>query len=187
MNKKVTSKDASYEISEPDEETKGEIYKLYQAIFESDLGDKKTKLLTYIFAWYPWSWRVVGISKGAYEKLKELNFYPKPKRLVRDHFLQDRKITYDQMISAVEILDKNSWWKLFWQNDQTVLMTKDEHDRDRSKVLCHQLNWKKGYFSCNPLIGFKYRKSYEARYLEENEKNMKWVNVETLKNKGVNY
>ena len=30
MNKKVTSKDASYEISEPDEETKGEIYKLYQ-------------------------------------------------------------------------------------------------------------------------------------------------------------
>ena len=43
MNKKVTSKDASYEISEPDEETKGEIYKLFQAVFESDLGDKKTK------------------------------------------------------------------------------------------------------------------------------------------------
>ena len=45
MNKKVTSKDASYEISEPDEETKGEIYKLYQAIFESDLGDKKPNYL----------------------------------------------------------------------------------------------------------------------------------------------
>ena len=64
MNKKTSNPEEAFWVSEPNEETKKEIYKLYKAIYKSNLEDKKTKLLTYIFAWYPWSWRVVGISKG---------------------------------------------------------------------------------------------------------------------------
>ena len=179
MNKKISNPKESFWVSEPNEETKKEIYKLYKAIYESNLEDKKTKLLTYIFAWYPWSWRVVGISKGAYQRIKEVDFYPKPNKIVRDHFLQDRKVTYDQMIKNKKLLDFKNWWELFWKNDQTILMTKEEHDRDRGNVLCHKLDWKEGYFSCNPLIGFKYRKSYEAEYLKNTE--FKWVDIEKVK------
>ena len=150
MNKKKDTKVLSYPVIEPDEDTKREIYKLYQAIYMSNLADKKTKLLTYIFAWYPWSWRVVGISSGAFQSIKENNFYPLPKKLVRDHFLQDRKVTYDEMINAIQLLDFSSWWELFWKNDQTIIMTKDEHDKERINVLCHELDWRDGYFSCNP-------------------------------------
>ena len=181
MNKNYTKTKKSPTVSEPNEETKKEIYKLYKAIYESNLEDKKTKLLTYIFAWYPWSWRVVGISKGAYLEIKEKNFFPMPKKLVRDHFLQDRKVTYNQMIDIVKPLDFKNWWNLFWKNDQTVLMTKAEHDRDRENVLCHKLDWKEGYFSCNPLIGFKYRKSYEAEYLKNT--NLEWINIEKVKSR----
>ena len=177
MNKNNTK--TSLTVKEPYEKEKKEIYKLYETIYHSNLKDKKTKLLTYIFAWYPWSWRVIGISEGAYQRLKEVDFYPKPNKLVRDHFLQDRKVTYSKMIEIKKILDFKDWWDLFWENDPTILMTREEHNENRSNVLCHELNWKEGYFSCNPLIGFKYRKSYEAEYLKNTE--FKWVDIEKVK------
>ncbi len=44
MNKNYTKTNKSPTVSEPSEETKKEIYKLYKAIYESNLEDKKTKL-----------------------------------------------------------------------------------------------------------------------------------------------
>ena len=60
MNKNNTK--TSLTVKEPNKKEKKEIYKLYETIYHSNLKDKKTKLLTYIFAWYLWSWRVIGIS-----------------------------------------------------------------------------------------------------------------------------
>jgi hypothetical protein len=167
-------------IFEPDEETRKEIYKLYKVIFNSKLGDKRNKLMTYIFAWHPWSWRVVAISRGAFDNIRENDFFPLPKKIVRDHFLQDRNVTYKKMLESDKPYEFEHWWNLFWDNDQTIIMTKDEHDNARDEVKCHQINWEDGYFSCNPLIGFKYRKSIEGSYLKGlTEGN--WVSVKTIK------
>ncbi len=175
MKQKIPEK-----ISEPNKATKKEIHKIYRAIFDSSLEDKKTKLMTYIFAWYPWSWRVVGISKGAIDKIKENEFYPLPKKIVRDHFLQDRYTTYTIMLERAKPLGLEKWWDLFWENDQTIIMTKEEHDKGRDTVKCHKLNWEDGYFSCNSLVGFKYRKSIEGAYLKT-LKNINWDPVERIK------
>jgi hypothetical protein len=170
------------QISEPDATVRHEIYKLYVAIFNSQIGDKKTKLMTYIFAWYPWSWRVVGISKGAVSKIEKDAFYPLPKRIVRDHFLKERNETYTKMLQGNRPMDQEEWWNLFWDNDQTVIMTKEEHDTGRELVQCHQLNWRDGYFACNSLVGFKYRKNTEGAYLKDLKKSnsYKWVSIKHL-------
>ena len=167
------------QISEPDDITKEEIYKLYKAIFDSSLEEQRIKLMTYIFAWHPWSWRVVGISRGAINKIIENEFYPLPKKIVRDHFLQDRNTTYTEMLEVSKPLELKRWWNLFWENDQTIIMTKEEHDKGRDKVKCHKLNWEDGFFACNPLIGFKYRKSMEGAYLKDLKFN--WISIETMK------
>ena len=166
-------------IFEPDDKIKNEIYKLYEVIFDSKLEEQRIKLMTYIFAWHPWSWRVVGISKGAFNKFKETKFYPKPTKIVRDHFLQDRNTTYEEMLKRSKPLELNKWWNLFWENDQTIIMTKEEHDKKRDKVVCHELNWEDGYFSCKPLIGFKYRKGIEGLFLEK--LTFKSVSIEEIK------
>lgn len=167
-------------LVEPDEHLKEEIYKLYQAIFHSELHDKKKKLMTYIFAWYPWSWRIVGISKGAFTKISGVEFNSCPKGIVRDHFLQDRNDTYKMMLDCSDPLDLQEWWQLFWQNDQTIMMTKNEHNQGRGSVECLRLNWEDGYFPCASLIGFKYRKTIEGAYLKTLE-NLTWVPIEEIK------
>jgi hypothetical protein len=170
------------QISEPDDKVRHEIYKLYVAIFNSQLGDKRTKLATYIFAWYPWSWRVVGISKGAVSKIEKDAFYPLPKKLVRDHFLKERNETYTEMLEGNRPMGKDEWWNLFWDNDTTIIMTKEEHDTRRELVKCHKLNWRVGYFACSPLVGFKYRKNIEGAYLKylRQSRSYEWVPVNQL-------
>lgn len=165
-------------IIEPDDRLKREIYKLYQAIFYSELYDKKKKLMTYIFAWYPWSWRVVGISKGAYTEIRSAGFNSCPKSIVRDHFFQDRNDTYQLMLDRSDPLDFQEWWHLFWRNDQTILMTKNEHNQGRGSVECARINWEDGYFACKSLVGFKYRKKIEGEYL----KTLKDINWEPIEN-----
>ena len=46
-------------VVEPNKQIREEIYKLYRAIFRDY---DKEKLMTYIFAWHPWSWRI-GMSR----------------------------------------------------------------------------------------------------------------------------
>jgi len=174
--------DMRSEVSEPDKTTTHEIYKLYVSVFDSKLGDKRIKLMTYIFAWHEWSWRVVGISKGAVKIIEKGDFYPLPKKIVRDHFLKERKETYTAMLQGSKPMGKEEWWNLFWDNDQTIIMTKEEHDTRRALVECHQLNWRDGYFACNPLVGFKYRKSIEGAYLKDlkQSNSYKWVSIKHL-------
>ena len=78
---------------QPSEKHKKQLFELYDAIFESGLGKKRNKLLTYLFAWEDWSWRIDGISHGSLKLLKRNKFYPKPKGLVRHHYKQDRATT----------------------------------------------------------------------------------------------
>jgi len=126
--------------------------------------------MTSLFAWKEWSWRVVGISKGAVCHLKDLGYPANYKGLVRDHFIQDRNETYKQMLQGNKPMEFDVWWELYWNNDATIIMTKEEHNQKndvRKKVLCYPLKWEQGYFACNPLIGFKCRKAIEGAYIKK--------------------
>ena len=88
--------------------------------------------------------------------------------------------TYKKMLESDKPYEFEHWWNLFWDNDQTIIMTKDEHDKARDKVECHIMNWENGYFSCNSLVGFKYRKSVEGAYLKSLTED-DWVPLKTIK------
>ena len=135
--------------------------------------------MTYIFAWHPWSWRIVGMSRGAYEQLKS-NEFTSCKGIVRDHFLQDRNDTYTFMLDRQVPLDFDEWWSHFWKNDQTIMMTRTEHNQDRDNVECFRLNWEDGYFPCASLIGFKYRKTVEGAHLKTMKK-FRWLPLKEIK------
>ena len=145
-----------------------ELYKVYKVIRNSNIGNNRIKLLTYLFAWKPWTMRVVGISLQAVKDIysKSSNH---AKGLQRDHFIQDRKLTYSEMVDNE--LSYDQWFKLYWENDKTIIMTKEEHNKKnngRKNVKIYPLDWEEGYFACNDLIGFKCRKTIEVYYLRRN-------------------
>lgn len=155
-------------INYPTKEYQAALYKVYKAVFEQKILDEnRIRLMTPLFAYQRWSWRVVGISEGAI-KLIRASKYSYPKGLNRDHFIQDRTNTFRQMFPQNNvILEQNHWWNLFWKNDATIILSKLEHkNKNKQKIRCYPLNWKKGYFACKKLIGFDYRKSIEGELLK---------------------
>jgi hypothetical protein len=83
--------------------------------------------MTAALGYEKWCWRVVGITKRAVIEIANNN-YKLPKGLQRDHFKKSRKETYDE-IFVNERLNLEHWWKKVWENDETILMTKDEHNQ----------------------------------------------------------
>ena len=153
---------------QPTEEEKKQIYEFYKSIYSSSFTkQKKINLINSLFLWEPWSWRVVGITTNALKEFKMNDFKYKTKTFSRDHFIQDRKVTINQMLD--EILPFQEWWNLFWKNDQTIIVTQKEHSNkinsETSSVV--EIDYKLGYFVCNNLIGFSYSKKKEGKFLEK--------------------
>ena len=72
---------------EPSEPYKMELYKIHKEIVNSKVlsHNKKEKALNVLFAYEPWSWRVVGISKNAIQHFKK-NRFRYLKGTQRDHY-----------------------------------------------------------------------------------------------------
>ncbi len=150
-----------YPIKEPDENYRKELYNIYNSIVTSSLEEKKKRnLLTYLFAWENWLWRVVGISINALKKIKK-NQFSSNKGIRRGH-INDRAKTYNLLTSkAFEI---EEWWRIFWDNDKTELVTKEENDNKEIKSEIIKVDSSKGYFVSDGLVGFKFRKTAEGEY-----------------------
>jgi len=166
------------ELEEPDLKKKQKMYKLYQNIFNSNFLDKKKiGLLNAAFGFEPWGWRVVGITKNAVDLIKKNNGNQNvTKHLVRDHFFQGRNVTYKKMLEKLYNFD--DWWKEFWNNDRTILMTKEEHNKiekikknkdtlEKIKKNIYKIDWKKGYFP-GASIGYLYSKKKEGYFVINN-------------------
>ena len=150
-----------YPIEEPDENYRKELYKIYNSIVESKLEIKKKRnLLTYLFAWENWSWRVVGISVKALEEIQK-NKFASNKGVRRGH-IKDRAKTYDLLTSKA--FEYEEWWKTFWDNDKTELVTKEENNNPEIKSEIIKVDISKGYFVSDGLVGFKFRKTAEGEY-----------------------
>ena len=167
-------------IDEPSKKIKEEIYKLYTQIYDSSFDKhKKKNLLTSIAGWEPWSWRVVGITVDAVGRILENNGHARVKsELVRDHFFQGRSKTYENML--VNKLDFENYWKEFWENDRTILMTKDEHNKinadrfvglwDFKEDKIFEIDWRDGYFISNKVAGFHFTYKREGQFIVYNFK-----------------
>ena len=170
-------------LQEPSEKTKNEIYEFYIKIFDSSFDvQKKRNLLTSIAGWEPWSWRVVGITaKAVGEIVKVMGHYKVKSNLIRDHFFQTRADTSRNMLKKK--LDFESYWKEFWENDRTVLMTKLEHNyiestkKDDRTILkkfknsIFEIDWRLGHFQSNKVAGFRYSKKREGIFILMNYQN----------------
>ena len=164
--------------NEPSQQIKEQIYKFYIQIFESSFDvQKKKNLLTSIAGWEEWSWRVVGISVRAVGKILDQKGHARVKsELVRDHFFQGRSVTYNNMLKTK--LNFEDYWKEFWDNDRTILMTKDEHNKistDKFTGLWEnisdkvfEIDWKLGNFKSNKVAGFHFTKQKEGIFVLQN-------------------
>ena len=165
-------------LNEPSQQIKEQIYKFYIQIFESSFDvQKKKNLLTSIAGWEEWSWRVVGISVRAVGKILDQRGHARVKsELVRDHFFQGRSVTYNNMLKTK--LNFEDYWKEFWDNDRTILMTKDEHNKistDKFTGLWEnisdkvfEIDWKLGNFKSNKVAGFHFTKQKEGIFVLQN-------------------
>ena len=75
------------------------------------------------------------------------------------------------MLEGQKIMPFKKWWELFWRKDKTVLMTNDEHkfvSQGRKKEISkkYPLDWKRGYFQNNNLVGWKHRKTIEGEFVK---------------------
>tara|TARA_Y100000591_G_C21746359_1_gene652197 strand:- start:598 stop:1104 length:507 start_codon:yes stop_codon:yes gene_type:complete len=153
---------------QPTEEEKKQIYDFYKLIFSSSFSkQKKINLVNSLFLWEPWSWRVVGITINALKEFKKNDFKYKSRTFSRDHFIQDRKVTINHMLD--EILPLQEWWSLFWRNDQTIIVTQEEHSNKLNSEISSivDIDYKLGYFVCGNLVGFSYSKKREGKFLEK--------------------
>ena len=180
-------------IDEPTKKIKEEIYQLYTQIYDSSFDKQKKKnLLTSIAGWEQWSWRVVGITVNAVGRILDHKGHARVKsELVRDHFFQGRSKTYENMLNNK--LDFENYWKEFWENDRTILMTKEEHNTiktDKYVGLWHfnqdkifEIDWRHGYFISNKVAGFHFTYKREGQYIFYNFKDKVIQKVDNSKSK----
>ena len=165
---------------EPSEKLKKEMYEFYVKVFDSSFDHQKKKnLLTSITGWEPWSWRVVGITANAVGAIVENDGHARVKsQLVRDHFFQGRSVTYNNMLKTK--LNFEDYWKEFWNNDRTILMTKEEHNKikadkfvglwDNISRRVFEIDWKRGFFKSNKVAGFHFTYQQEGFFILQNFK-----------------
>ena len=167
---------------EPSEKLKNEMYEFYIKVFDSSFDyQKKKNLLTSITGWEPWSWRVVGITANAVGAIVENDGHARVKpQLVRDHFFQSRSTTSNNLLSKK--YDFESYWKEFWENDKTIIMTKFEHsyvdkieltglDKEKTESFLFDIDWEMGYFKSEKVAGFHFTFRDEGTFILNNFKN----------------
>ena len=141
------------------------MYKFYLLTYDSNFSlAKKRNIMTAVLSYELWAWRVVGISPNAVKAIAKNNFNL-PIGLQRDHWKKTRKDTFDKIFKSKFTLD--DWWKEVWENDVTLLMTKDEH---HNKLItendCFEVDYKQGYFRNKAGPGMHFKKSFEGEFVK---------------------
>jgi len=154
----------------PSENLKREIYRLHKEVVNSKVlsDNKKEKTLNILLAYEPWSWRVVGISKKAIKMFKANKFRKlKKDGPQRDHFFQERNVTIRKMMEKV--MPFETWWDWFWENDRTLIITKEEHAKKsldyKNDII--KIDNNLGLFRTMKTVGYSFYPDYEAKLVEK--------------------
>jgi len=165
---KMINMDLNSELIEPTQSKKELMYKFYLLTYESNFElSKKRSLMTATMGYEKWAWRVVGITPKAIIEIAK-NDYKLPKALQRDHLKQSRSQTFNAIFSNKKY-EFEEWWKWVWENDETILMTKQEHieHKNISTNDYFNIDYKLGYFRNKAVIGMHYTKKTEGMYVKD--------------------
>lgn len=130
----------------------------------------KARMLTELLSQYHNVWRVSGITEGALHVFIQNDFIKIPRMGINRSHKIDRVKSYTQMFEKVDT-DTNSWWKLFYDNDETVLATSSENMSSKSSNVIHfdnpdflfrnsGFNWRYGKQERDFLIALSIEKGY---------------------------
>ncbi len=149
----------------PTDLSKQEIYSFYKLIYSSNFTfSKKVTLMTQALGMEEWSWRVVGISENAVVEIANNNFNRPTNKLERDH--QSSRAGTCRQIFAETLYSFEDWWNLVWENDKTLLVTKEEHKKKNfSKI--YEIDFSLGYFRDAGKISYKFTKSREGEFIKQ--------------------
>ena len=144
------------------------MYKFYELAYESDFElAKKRSLMTAAMGYEKWGWRVVGITKKAIIEIA-INDFNLPKGLQRDHQKQPRSVTFNKIFSEKKY-NIDDWWSFVWENDETILMTKDEHLKHKKKdeIDYYCVDYTKGFFRNKAVVGMHFSKKIDGKFVKE--------------------
>lgn len=151
------------EFREPTENEKRFIYGLYELIYDSHFTlPKKRSLMTAALGYETWSWRVIGITEDAIRAIAQCGFKKPPGKLARDH-RRSRAETYKATFERK--MDFEEWWGWIWENDETILMTNEEH---RSQILSkvYALDPRDNYFVDGEVAGWYQTRAWEGALIK---------------------
>ena len=82
---------------------------------------------------------------------------------MRGHVV-DRVTTRRNLLK--NILNREEWWKKFWKNDKTEIVTREENNTGQKSTII-EIDYSKGYFANAGKVGFKFRKTIEGEMCRE--------------------
>jgi hypothetical protein len=89
--------------------------------------NKKVRMLGEMLGSYENFWQITGITLEALKKFKENDFKRKSRMGINRSHKVDRHKTYTTMLEG-PIMDCDTWWKFYTENDKTVLATSSENN-----------------------------------------------------------
>ena len=141
-----------------------QLYNLYVHIRKSSLPERKQyNLIRALLVGEVWSWRVVGISENALYQFAKNDFKKVKNKIDRHHHIKSFAEYSKRM--REETIPMGKWWKLVYENEEVLLVTKEEH---RSGTIENKLDidFDRGLFRNNPSVSFRYRKE-EREFLRK--------------------
>lgn len=134
--------------------TKEEFYQDFLAIRSMNSSvPKKVRMLSEMLSGYEDNWQVIGITESALKVFAQHNFKKVSKMGINRSHMVDRHKTYTEMLTG-PLLDCNSWWQFFLDNDKTILATSSENiSGNMSKV-----------YSIDPALGMFKAKGFAWRH-----------------------
>jgi len=129
---------------------------------------KKVRMLTELMSQNENHWQVVGITKDALNVFASYNFRLVSRMGINRSHIVDRHKTYTMLLEG-PLLDIESWWKLYIDNDKTILATSTENKRETfSKI--YEVDETLGLFKSK---GFAWsHKDPEITFLKETYKKL---------------
>lgn len=142
------------------------MYRFYMLAYESGFDiAKKRHLMTAALGYEPWCWRVVGITKSAIIEIANNNFRL-PKGLQRDHFKKSRADTFNKIFEREYAFEE--WWSWVWDNDETILMTKEEHNQHKNlnQNDVYKVDYTLGYFRNKAVVGMQFTQKKDGLFVK---------------------
>jgi hypothetical protein len=152
---------------------KSALYKKYLAIHEAYQADsnffsiKQSNIeLTTVMGGRPWSWHVVGITKAALIRYKELDFkYVAKSGITRAHLIP-RIETTQKLLLNDQAYSMYDFFKIWLDSDKTVICGPGENKKGFNIEFIQIENDEFNFFN-SASIGLKFRADHEGQLLRK--------------------